>query len=128
MRTHGSPVYLSVGIESLDLPRDEIAGTSFFERPILNSPYQRPARHWDLDSEGRPTDNILETRRPSALWTALPGASTKSDRAQTRMVFDDDGLSTDATEFNPSPIVNDLRQELDVWRRLPNPSQWKVSR
>ena len=43
------------------------------------------------------------------------------------MIFDGDGLSTEATEFNPSPIVNDLRQELDVWRRLPNPSQWKVT-
>lgn len=43
------------------------------------------------------------------------------------MVFDGEGLSTEATEFKPSPIVNDLRQELDVWRRLPNPSQWKVT-
>ena len=100
---------------------------SFFEEPILNSPYRRPPYHWELDPSGRPTDRILETRRPSALWTALPGASAKSDRSQTRMVFDGDGLSTNATEFNPSPIVNDLRQELNTWRGLPNPSQWKVT-
>jgi type III restriction enzyme len=91
---------------------------SFFEKPILNSPYRLPKRHWELDAEGRPTEKVLESRRPSALWTALPGASAKSDRSQTRMVFDGEGLSTEATEFNPSPIVNDLRQELDVWRGL----------
>jgi hypothetical protein len=26
---------------------------SFFERPILNSPYAFPARHWELDSDGK---------------------------------------------------------------------------
>ncbi|KSV61479.1 hypothetical protein N185_10670 [Sinorhizobium sp. GW3] len=36
-------------------------------------------------------------------------------------------LSTDATEFNPSPMINELRQELATWRGLPNPSQWKVT-
>ena len=101
---------------------------SFFERPILYSPYTAPTRCWELDDEGRPTDRVIEARRKSALWTALPGVSAKSDRtsagAQTRMMFDGDGLST---EFNPSPIVNDLRAEIATWRALPNPAQWKVT-
>ena len=42
------------------------------------------------------------------------------------MVFNAD-LATEATAFNPSPIINDLRQELETWRGLPNPSQWKVT-
>ena len=97
---------------------------TFFEEPVLNSPYLQPHRHWELD-DGRPTDRILERRRPSALVTALPSASAKSARTQSRMAFDD--LSTEATAFDPSPFVNDLRQELDVWRRLPNPTQWNVT-
>ncbi len=28
----------------------------FFERPILNSPYHYPGRHWELDEDGQPTD------------------------------------------------------------------------
>jgi hypothetical protein len=24
----------------------------FFEHPILNSPYEYPARHWELDAQG----------------------------------------------------------------------------
>ena len=35
----------------------------FFERPILNSPYEYPSRHWELDASGQPTDRILDRRR-----------------------------------------------------------------
>jgi type III restriction enzyme len=45
---------------------------SFFERPILNSPYAFPARHWELDSEGQPTNRIIENRRRSELITPVP--------------------------------------------------------
>ena len=100
---------------------------NFFENPILNSPYRHPGRHWQLDEDGRPTNLGEHDRRSSALWTALPGASAKSTRArQAAMVFEE-GLSTEATELNPSPIVNDLRQALAAWRALPNPSQWMVN-
>jgi adenine-specific DNA-methyltransferase len=27
----------------------------FFQKPILNSPYQYPERHWELDASGQPT-------------------------------------------------------------------------
>ena len=27
----------------------------FFERPILNSPYEYPERYWELDEQGQPT-------------------------------------------------------------------------
>jgi hypothetical protein len=27
----------------------------FFEKPIINSPYKYPQRHWELDEEGQPT-------------------------------------------------------------------------
>ncbi|RWO41332.1 MAG: hypothetical protein EOS11_18310 [Mesorhizobium sp.] len=40
---------------------------NFFDKPILNSPYAPPARHWELDLEGRPTDVIMEARPLSAL-------------------------------------------------------------
>jgi hypothetical protein len=43
----------------------------FFERPILNSPYAYPARHWEL-VDGQPTNRIVETRRHSDLVTPVP--------------------------------------------------------
>jgi len=35
----------------------------FFEHPILNSPYACPQRHWELDGDGQPTQQIIEERR-----------------------------------------------------------------
>ena len=31
----------------------------FFDHPILNSPYERPARHWELDASGQPTQKTM---------------------------------------------------------------------
>ena len=33
----------------------------FFERPVLNSPYERPSRHWELDDTGQPTQPDTST-------------------------------------------------------------------
>ena len=38
----------------------------FFEQPILNSPYEYPSRHWELDAAGQPTNTILPERRKVA--------------------------------------------------------------
>jgi type III restriction enzyme len=99
---------------------------SFFDKPILNSPYEYPGEHWELDLAGHPTERVVAARRSSALWTALPGASSKSASSQKSLELEGE-LSTDTTAYNPSPIINDLRQELSTWRNLPNPSQWKVT-
>ena len=40
---------------------------TFFEQPILNSPYAYPDRHWELDDEGQPTNIILPKRRASKI-------------------------------------------------------------
>lgn len=44
----------------------------FFEKPILNSPYGYPSRHWELDDTGQPTQKILETRRRADFITPIP--------------------------------------------------------
>src|SRR5688500_640210 len=44
----------------------------FFERPILNSPYEYPRRHWELDEAGQPTQKIIETRRWARFITPIP--------------------------------------------------------
>ena len=37
----------------------------FFERPILNSPYEYPSRHCELDESGQPT-SPRPSNRPSS--------------------------------------------------------------
>jgi len=36
----------------------------FFEKPILNSPYACPARHWELDDDGQPVAIHAMALRP----------------------------------------------------------------
>jgi type III restriction enzyme len=43
----------------------------FFERPILNSPYDAPTRHWELDDQGQPTQQITATRRHAAFISPI---------------------------------------------------------
>jgi type III restriction enzyme len=101
---------------------------SFFERPILNSPYAYPARHWELDEDGQPTNRIIETRRRSELITPVPKPQRRRSPGQRELELGaGDGLSTAEQEYNPTPIINEIRGYVEAWRNLPNPNQWQVT-
>jgi type III restriction enzyme len=76
---------------------------NFFERPILNTPYEYPGRHWELDADGQPTNRIVEMRRRSDLITPVPKPKKRKrgkGKRQAEMVFDHgEGLSTAAQEW-----------------------------
>ena len=61
----------------------------FFERPILNNPYEYPRRHWELDAEGQPTHRTLDGRRPAEFITPFPAAQQHgASSAQARLRID----------------------------------------
>ncbi len=101
----------------------------FFEKPILNSPYECPRRHWELDDTGQPTQNITDNRRIAEFITPIPKPKKrKQSKAQAQFVFDEGhGISTEAQQYDPTPIINALRREVDNWRAIPTPSDWQVS-
>ena len=100
----------------------------FFEQPILNSPYSYPARHWELDKSGQPTDQILASRRTAEFITPIPKPKKQKGAKQKEIVFDEGaGLSTAALQYDPTPVINELRRHVDAWREIPNPNDWKVS-
>jgi type III restriction enzyme len=105
-----------------------MAGT-FFERPIINSPYDYPNQHWELDEHGQPTNRLIETRRRSDLVTPVPQSKKRrQNRVQIDMVLDaGSGLSTSEQEYNPTPIINEIRSHVETWRNLKNPDQWQVT-
>ena len=39
----------------------------FFDKPIINSPYEYPSRHWELDEEGQPTQRTIDTQEGSRI-------------------------------------------------------------
>ena len=98
----------------------------FFERPILNSPYERPEQHWEL-VDGLPTQQIIQNRRKAEFITPIPKPRKRKAREQAEIVFDEGrGLSTEDQQYDPTPIINELRIEVELWRKLKNPNDWLV--
>ena len=101
----------------------------FFDHPILNSPYECPARHWELDEDGQPTQKTIETRRSAKFITPIPKPKKRQKSAtQEGFVFDDGkGLSTKEQQYDATSIINEVRGHVETWRSLPNPNQWQVT-
>jgi len=100
---------------------------SFYDCPILNSPYEPPSRHHALDEEGQPQNlPAVAGRRRSKLITPVPKSRKKQHKSgQVSFVMPDaDGLSTEDQEYNPTPIINEIRSYIASWRALPNPADW----
>ena len=101
----------------------------FFEKPILNSPYEYPTRHWELDTQGQPTQQIKEKRRRAEYITPIPKPKKRRGSAsQQDIIFDEGkGLSSQEQQYDPTPVINNLRIHVDKWRSIPNPNDWKVT-
>lgn len=103
--------------------------SDFFEKPILNSPYAIPTRHWELDESGQPTQKIIESRRPAEFITPIPKPKKrKTSEKQSSMVFDEGkGLSTQEQQYDITAIINAVRDQVEAWRKLQNPNDWQVT-
>ncbi len=101
----------------------------FFEKPVLNEPYGYPSRHWELDEHGQPTGQILDKRRRAEFVSPVPKPRKRKGKAeQSSIVFDEGkGLSTEKQQYDHTAIINAVRQQVDRWRMLPNPSDWHVT-
>ena len=101
----------------------------FFDKPILNSPYKCPSRHWELDETGQPTQEIIESRRPAEFITPIPTPKKqKGSSAEQVLVFDEaaERLGTEGQQYDLREIINGVREQVDLWRKLPE-SQWRVT-
>ena len=100
-----------------------------FTEPIRNSPYEYPREHWELDAQGQPTQKIIEGRRRAEFITPIPKPKKRKTAAnQQAMVFDEGkGISTEKQQYDPIPIINELRYQVDQWRNLPSPNDWQVT-
>jgi len=110
-------------------PKVPAMSNEFFERPILNSPYLPPLRHWELDTEGQPTQKIEPERRRAQFITPIPKPKKRTrDVNQGELNLDTaPGISDESQKYDPTPIINQVRNLVDAWRRLPSPSQFGVT-
>jgi type III restriction enzyme len=97
----------------------------FFEHPILNSPYEEPRKHWELDQQGQPTQRTVESRRRAAFISPIPKPKKKKGGVQQSLLLDD--LSTREQQYDPNPTINAIREEVGRWRSFPRPSDWGVT-
>ena len=92
---------------------------TFFEQPILNSPYQIPTQHHELDADGQPTDRPpVQGRRRSELITPVPKPRKRKRRSpkQGEMVFADALGLTDAGQESTTPPRSSTRSGT-MWTR-----------
>ena len=108
----------------------------FFEQPILNSPYEYPGRHWELDETGQPTQQVLNRRRSADFITPIPkpkgrkggGAREEPGVEQSAMVLDEgEGLSSEDQQYEHTQIINGVRELVARWREIEDPALWRVT-
>ena len=100
----------------------------FFEQPILNSPYEYPGRHWELDADRQPTNRVVDRRRTVSFITPIPAARKQRAKRQQEMVFDEaaSALGTDGQQYDLTAIIESVRHSVDEWRKLPR-ARWQVT-
>jgi len=104
----------------------------FFDEPILNSPYDYPSRHWELDDTGQPTRKIIDSRRAASFVTPIPKPRKRKSKkvpavqAVQGNLFAHE-LTTDKQTYDHTALINAVRREVDQWRRIPNPGEWRVT-
>ncbi len=89
----------------------------FNDNPIINSPFERPKQHFELDGDGQPTGKKLPDRRESIYVVPVPAARRRGP--QQRELALEDKVTTNV-------LVNEIRKHVDQWRDLP-PGQWGVT-
>ncbi|MEO8725373.1 MAG: DEAD/DEAH box helicase family protein [Acidobacteriaceae bacterium] len=69
----------------------------------------------------------LRPRRPAEFITPIPKPKKRKAK-QTSLMFDEGlGLSTANQQYNHAAIVSAVRNQVDKWRSLPSPSDWRVT-
>ena len=93
--------------------------SSFYERPILNSPYRAPELHHPLDPNGQPLEGEPRRgRRPSRFIVPVPASRKKPSAAQA---------SLDLETYTENALINEIRVYVDTWRNMRNPADWGVT-
>ena len=103
----------------------------FFEKPILNSPYAYPERHWELDDTGQPTGQVIENRRQAEFITPIPKPKKRkgSSTEQASLEFSEEAkrLATESQQYELIQIINGVRRQIDRWRSIPDSTRWQVT-
>ena len=103
----------------------------FFDQPILNSPYEYPNQHWELDDARQPTGQVLPRRRMADFVAPIPKPKKQrqsQDSVQkTLALFDTEGISDESQTYDLSFLITNIREKVNAWRQLSDPQRWNVT-
>ena len=113
-------------------PSGVTPSTFFHGQPILNSPYEIPRRHWELDEEGQPTGTIRQNRRHFTFTTPIPKPKKRGARGETsqqEIIFSEKtpALETEHQHYNLEQLIGSLRAQVNQWRAIADPARWRVT-
>ncbi len=98
----------------------------FFDRPILNSPYDAPSRHWEVDGGGQPTQQVIAQRRRAEFISPIPKPKKRKEQ-QYLDLGGDEGVSSKEQQYATTETITRLRTLVSQWRELRQTSQWNVT-
>lgn len=93
--------------------------------PVLNTPYDAPTRHFELDRNG-PTGVVIESRRPSEFFVPIPKPKKGRGKQSEAATLDFGSLTDERLEKNDK--IDQLRDALQDWRRQQYPGVTAISR
>ncbi|WP_025782393.1 BPTD_3080 family restriction endonuclease, partial [Candidatus Synechococcus spongiarum] len=113
-------------------PSEVTPSTSFHTQPILNSPYEIPRRHWELDEEGQPTGKICQSRRHFTFITPIPkpkklGSRGKASQQEIILTGKRPALEREDQQYNLEQLIGSLRAQVNRWRAIADPAKWRVT-
>jgi len=79
------------------------------DNPILNGPFDEPARHWRFERDGI-TNDIVEGRRVSSYFMPIPKSKRGGDQLQFETEWTSDRIEENRT-------INQIRERVALWRR-----------
>lgn len=109
------------------MSRTDLMETRFFERPILNSPYEYPSQYWEFDETDQPTSRVVDRRRHVWFITPIPRPKEQEQRQQT-IVFDAPAkaFESDVQQYDLTVFIRNVCHRVDRWCELPAPAAWRV--
>jgi type III restriction enzyme len=99
------------------------ADDAMVTNPVINTPYDPPQQHFELDvATGSPNGTLVPGRRLSESFIPMPVAK-KRKAGQVALDFDVTGERRE-----PNTLINDIRREVDLWRARNYPGATAISR
>jgi type III restriction enzyme len=84
------------------------------ENPIINSPYRAPDRHFAFDLNGI-TNEVVPGRRPSSYFVPVPRPRKRGQQMELEFA------EYTADQIRPNDFVNQVRQQVELWRNQGRP-------